>query len=179
MTKDAAYWIQKLELQPHSEGGFYRQTYRADLLLPKDALPNFKGPRPAATAIYFLLEEKNFSAFHRLQSDELWHFYLGASLIVHVIDSDGSYSRIHLGSDSEATEVLQAVVKAGCWFASEVKVEGKGRPGNSFALVGCTVSPGFDFDDFEMANYEQLAQRHPQHSEIIGKLTRRTTIDHP
>lgn len=95
MIRDADYWIQKLELQPHPEGGFYRRTYRADLLLSKEALPpNFKGPRPVATAIYFLLAGENFSAFHRLQSDELWHFYLGGSLIVHVIEPNGSYSRI-------------------------------------------------------------------------------------
>jgi hypothetical protein len=170
MIKDAAYWIEKLALEPHPEGGFYRQTYRADLLLSKEALPsNFKGPRHAATAIYFLLDGENFSAFHRLRSDELWHFYLGASLIVHVIDPEGSYSRIHLGTDSEATEVLQAVVKAGCWFASEVG----GKDGKAFGLVGCTVAPGFDFEDFELANYEQLVQHYPQHREIIAKLTRR------
>lgn len=168
MTKDAAYWVQKLELQPHPEGGFYRQTYRADLLLSKEALPpNFRGPRPASTAIYFLLAGKNFSAFHRLQSDELWHFYLGASLIVHVIEPNGSYSKIHLGNDPEAAEVLQAVVKAGCWFASEVK------DGKSFALVGCTVAPGFDFEDFELAQREQLVQNYSQHSKIITKLTLR------
>ena len=167
MTKDATYWIQKLDLQPHPEGGFYRQTYRADLLLSKEALPpNFKGRRPAATAIYFLLAGENFSAFHRLKSDELWHFYLGASLIVHVIDPNGSYSRIRLGSDPEAAEVLQAVVKAGCWFASEVK------DGKSFALVGCTVSPGFDFEDFELANGQELVGRYPEHREVIHRLTR-------
>jgi predicted cupin superfamily sugar epimerase len=171
MTKDAAYWIQKLELQPHPEGGFYRQTYRADLLLSKEALPNFIGPRPASTAIYFLLDERNFSAFHRLRSDELWHFYLGTSLVVHVIDGDGIYSRIHLGSDPEAGEVLQSVVKAGCWFASEVK-DGTSFAGTSFGLVGCTVAPGFDFEDFELANRQELVQSYPQYREVINRLTR-------
>jgi predicted cupin superfamily sugar epimerase len=167
MIRDAAYWIQKLELQPHPEGGFYRQTYRADLLLSQETLPpNFKGSRPAATAIYFLLAGENFSAFHRLQSDELWHFYLGGSLVVHVIGPTGSYSRIHLGNDPEATEVLQGVVKAGCWFASEVK------DGKSFALVGCTVAPGFDFEDFELANGQELLQRYPEHRDVIHRLTR-------
>jgi uncharacterized protein len=167
MTKDAAYWIQKLELQPHPEGGFYRQTYRADLFLSKDALPGFKGPRPAATAIYFLLDNKNFSAFHRLQSDELWHFYLGASLVVHVIEANGVYFKIQLGSDPEGGEVLQAVVKAGCWFASEV------RDGESFALVGCTVAPGFDFEDFELANRQELVRSYPEYREVIHRLTRK------
>jgi predicted cupin superfamily sugar epimerase len=165
--KDAAYWIQKLSLEPHPEGGYYRQTYRSDLSLARESLPpQFTGPRPTATAIYFLLEGENFSAFHRLRSDELWHFYLGGPLVVHVIEPAGRYSKIKVGSDPEAGEVLQAVVKAGCWFASQV------REGKSFALVGCSVSPGFDFDDFELAMREELANRYPQHRELIARLTR-------
>src|SRR5690242_10575513 len=98
MTKDAAYWIEKLHLDPHPEGGYFRQTYKAGLQLPKAALPVvFTGARPASTAIYFLLEKDNFSAFHRLRSDELWHFYVGAPLTVHVIDTEGMYSTILLG----------------------------------------------------------------------------------
>lgn len=167
MIKDAAYWIQKLELKPHPEGGYYRQTYKASLVLPKESLPpNFTGSRAAATAIYFLLEAENFSAFHRLRSDELWHFYLGGALLVHVTEADGRYFKIQLGSDPEAGEAFQAVVKAGCWFASEVK------DGKSFALVGCTVAPGFDFEDFELAQREQLVRSYPQHCELIHKLTR-------
>src|SRR5271167_1841601 len=137
-TKNAEYWIEKLGLEPHPEGGYYRRTYQADLVVAKEALPaGFTGARAAATAIYFLLEGENFSAFHRLRSDELWHFYAGASLAVHVIDGDGRSSEIRLGSDVEAGEVFQAVVKAGRWFASEV------RDRKSWALVGCTVAPGF------------------------------------
>src|ERR1700691_2444084 len=167
MIKDAAYWIEKLALEPHPEGGFYRQTYRADLLLSKEALPlTFKGPRRAATAIYFLLDGENFSAFHRLQSDELWHFYLGAPLRVHVIEADGRYSQVRLGSDPEAGEALQAVVRAGCWFASQIK------DGESFALVGCTVAPGVDFEDFELAKRDRLIEVYPQHRDVISKLTR-------
>jgi predicted cupin superfamily sugar epimerase len=167
MPKDAKYWIQKLELKPHPEGGFYRQTYKADLVLPRQALPpQFTGPRAASTAIYFLSEGENFSAFHRLRSDELWHFYAGAPLLVHVIGESGNYSTILLGSDPEAGEVLQEVVKAGCWFASHV------ADWKSFALVGCTVAPGFDFEDFELAEREQLVQRYPQHRDVIKKLTR-------
>jgi uncharacterized protein len=167
LEKDAAYWIDKLKLEPHPEGGFYRQTYRAALILPKDALPpQFTGPRAVSTAIYFLLDGENFSAFHRLRSDELWHFYLGASLVVHVIEANGAYSEIHLGNNPEAGEVLQAVVKAGYWFASRV------RDGKSFALVGCTVSPGFDFEDLELAKRAELVKAHPQHRKIIEQLTR-------
>jgi predicted cupin superfamily sugar epimerase len=166
MTKDASYWIHKLNLEPHPEGGFYRQTYRADQVLPREALPQFPGPRAASTAIYFLLEEKSFSAFHRLRSDELWHFYVGAPVVVHVIAESREYSKILLGNDPDAGEELQAVVKAGCWFASHV------RDRKSFALVGCTVAPGFDFEDFELAKREELARHYPQHRQVIEKLTR-------
>ncbi|MFY9644377.1 MAG: cupin domain-containing protein [Terriglobales bacterium] len=176
MIKDAAYWIHKLELQPHPEGGYYRQTYKADLVLPQASLPaNFTGPRPAATAIDFLLERGNFSAFHRLRSDELWHFYLGDALLVHVIEPDGRYSKIELGSDFESGQTLQAVVKAGCWFASEVASQtlvAARHNSDPFALVACTVSPGFDFEDFELAERAQLAMSYPQHRELIGRLTR-------
>jgi predicted cupin superfamily sugar epimerase len=167
MTKDAEYWIEKLRLEAHPEGGYYRQTYKSDLILAKESLPGkFTGARAASTAIYFLLEGQNFSAFHRLRSDEVWHFYVESSLAVHVIDEEGRYSEILLGSDAEAGEVLQAVVKAGCWFASRV------RDGKSFALVGCTVAPGFDFEDFEMGKREELVRVYPQHRGVIERLTR-------
>jgi hypothetical protein len=168
VTKKAAYWVQKLGLEPHPEGGYFRQTYRADLVLLKESLPpEFTGARAVSTAIYFLLEGKSFSAFHRLRSDELWHFYTGSTLTVHVIDKNGLHSRIQMGRDAEAGEVFQAVVKAGCWFAAQTRDE------NQFALVGCTVSPGFDFADFEIAKRDELVQPYPQHREIIEKLTRK------
>jgi predicted cupin superfamily sugar epimerase len=167
MTKGAAYWITKLELKAHPEGGYYRQTYKADLVLAKQSLPpEFRGARSVSTAIYFLLAEQDFSAFHRLRSDEVWHFYVGVRLVVHVIDEEGRYSEILLGSDPERGEVPQAVVKAGSWFASRV------RDGKSFALVGCTVAPGFDFEDFELARREELAQLYPRYRQLIEELTR-------
>jgi len=163
---DAEYWIKKLQLQPHPEGGYFRQTYRSPLRLAGEALPGFPGARAASTAIYFLLEGKNFSAFHRLRSDEMWHFYAGSPLLVHVIEASGMYSAIALGSDAEAGQTLQAVVPAGCWFASHV------ADWKSWVLVGCTVSPGFDFEDFEMAKRAELAGMYPQHQELIEQLTR-------
>lgn len=167
IIKDATYWIRKLDLKPHPEGGYYRQTYLADLVLPEGCLPpDFTGPRPASTAIYFLLDGENFSAFHRLRSDELWHFYVGEALLVHVITAEGGYFKIQLGNDPEAGDVLQGVVKAGCWFASELKER------KAFALVGCTVAPGFDFEDFELAKREGLARSYPQHRELIDNFTR-------
>ncbi len=167
MIKDARYWIEKLGLEAHPEGGYYRQTYKADLILAKESLPpEFAGERVASTAIYFLLEGEKFSAFHRLRSDEVWHFYVGATVVVHVIEKDGRYAEILLGSDPEQGEVLQAVVKAGCWFGSQV------RDGRGFALVGCTVAPGFEFEDFEMAKRKELVAKYPQHREAIETLTR-------
>lgn len=163
---NAAYWIEKLKLEPHPEGGYFRQTYKSDLLIAREALPGFSGARSASTAIYFLLEGKNFSAFHRLRSDEMWHFYAGSPLAVHVIDPAGSYSLILLGSDPEVGQTFQAVVRAGCWFASHV------ADWKSWALTGCTVAPGFEFADFEMAKREELQAKYPKQRELIRILTR-------
>jgi hypothetical protein len=164
---EAQYWIDRLGLVTHPEGGWYRQTYRAELEIPHAALPaSFSGSRAAATAIYFLLDGGNFSAFHRLRSDEMWHFYAGGALVVHVIDADGSHSELLLGGDPDRGEEFQAVVEAGCWFASEV------RDPRAFSLVGCTVSPGFDFADFELATRTELLRLHPQHKNLIERLTR-------
>ena len=165
--RDARYWIDKLQLEPHPEGGYFRQTYRSEVVIPREALPaGFSGARAVSTAIYFLLEGKNFSAFHRLRSDEVWHFYAGDPLVVHVVEPGGNYSRILLGCDLEAGQVLQAVVRAGCWFGSHV------ADWKSFAVVGCTVAPGFDFEDFEMGEREELAALFPHNRELIERLTR-------
>ena len=167
MLKDAQYWIQELKLTPHPEGGYFRQTYRADLVIGKDALPSpFTGPRAVSTAIYFLLDGENFSAFHRIRSDELWHFYAGSSIAIYIIDQLGAGSRILLGSNPDAGEVFQSAVKAGCWFASWV------QDPKAFALVGCTVAPGFDFEDFEVAKRPELTRLFPQHAKLIEQLTR-------
>jgi predicted cupin superfamily sugar epimerase len=162
---NAQYWIDRLELSPHPEGGYYRATYKADLTIAHGALPStFGGNRAASTAIYFLLEGKDFSAFHRIAADEVWHFYAGNSLVVYVIDSEGNASELHLGS--AAGEGFQAVVKAGCWFASRLK-----EPAG-FALVGCTVAPGFEFEDFELATRSELVRVYPAHRKLIEELTR-------
>jgi predicted cupin superfamily sugar epimerase len=167
MPKSARYWIDKLNLTAHPEGGYYRESYRSELSIAREALPpQFTGARLVSTAIYFLLEGENFSAFHRLRSDELWHFYAGSPITVHVIEPDGAYTVITLGSDPEAGEVLQAVVKAGRWFASHV------RDPRSFALAACTVAPGFDFADFELGKRAELVRCYPQHRTLIESLTR-------
>jgi predicted cupin superfamily sugar epimerase len=163
----AEQWIERLKLQPHPEGGWYRQTYSASLMLPQSALPGYGGDRAASTAIYFLLAGDQFSALHRLRSDEVWHFYAGSGLIVHAIEPGGRYTQLLLGVDSEAGEQFQAVVPGGCWFGSSLR-----RP-DSFALVGCTVAPAFDFAEFQMAKRDELAAAYPEHRAMINELTRR------
>lgn len=158
--------ITRLELVPHPEGGWFRETYRSRETLPAQALPErFTGSRAFSTAIYFLLESGDMSALHRIKSDEVWHFYAGSALLIHCIFPDGGYQALRLGADLAAGELFQAVVPAGCWFGAELAEEG-------FALVGCTVSPGFDFADFEMADVEQLCGRYPQHTELIMRMTK-------
>ena len=165
---DAGYWVKRLRLEPHPEGGYFRQTYRSELRIAREALPpGFGGDRAASTAIYFLLEGKNFSAFHRLRSDEMWHFYIGAPVSVHVIEPAGKYSTITLGNDPEAGQVFQALVPAGCWFASHV------ADWELFALVGCTVAPGFDFADFELGQRDSLRVSYPECGDLIQRLTRK------
>lgn len=163
---EAEHWIDRLNLQPHPEGGFFRETYRAALTLPQSALPEHTGARAASTAIYFLLAGDQFSAFHRIRSDELWHFYAGSCLVVHVIQPGGDYQQLLLGSNANQGEQFQAVVPAGRWFGSSL------RQPDTYALVGCTVAPGFDFADFEMAKREALGAQFPQHRNIIARLTR-------
>jgi predicted cupin superfamily sugar epimerase len=162
LDKNAQYWIEQLGLSPHPEGGYYRVTYKSDLTIARSALPNrYQGDRSASTAIYFLLAGNDFSAFHRIASDEVWHFYAGSTLVVYVIDAEGNRSELQLGD-----RAFQGVVKAGCWFASRLK-----EP-SGFALVGCTVAPGFEFADFELAARSELIRTYPSHRNLIEELTR-------
>ncbi len=159
--------IARLNLLRHPEGGWFRETYRAAELAPGPALPErFGGSRAFSTAIYFLLEKGDISALHRIKSDEIWHFYAGTPVLVHVISQDGSYRALKLGPDPESGDSFQIVVPAGSWFGAEV-TEG------DYSLVGCTVAPGFDFADFELADGRLLAEIYPMHSEIIRRLARR------
>ncbi|MBY0479030.1 MAG: cupin domain-containing protein [Chitinophagaceae bacterium] len=158
-------YITQFHLQPHPEGGYYCRTYASDESINAAALPvRFNGNRLLSTAIYFLLEGKQFSAFHRIKSDELWHFYTGAGLHIYVIHPDGNAEILKLGNDIENGYRFQQLVKAGCWFASMPVDE------NSFSFVGCTVAPGFDFEDFELADKATLLQQYPQHEQWINQL---------
>lgn len=163
MSQSKEYFIEKLGLVPHPEGGYYKETYRSNQLLKPEGFP---GARNTSTGIYFMLTKNNFSAFHRIKSDEMWHFYSGDALDVYVIHSNGELEVLKIGLDLDNGEMPQAVVPAGCWFASRVSNEGQ------FSLVGCTVAPGFDFDDFEMADRQSLGNDFPQHQSIIKELTR-------
>ncbi len=159
--------VEKFGLLPHPEGGFYKETYRSAEQIEAVALPErFTGNRQYSTAIYFLLEQGNFSAFHRIQSDECWHFYAGQSLHVHVIHPNGQYELIGMGNHIQSGETFQAVVPAGSWFASET------APGGQFSFVGCTVAPGFDFADFELAKAAELSVLFPEYAGLISRLCR-------
>jgi predicted cupin superfamily sugar epimerase len=159
--------VSSLGLLPHPEGGFYRETYRSPEVLAAAALPaRFRGDRAMSTAIYFLVPHGAFSALHRIQSDEVWHFYRGAALEIVCIDPDGTRRDIRLGPDLDAGDVPQAVVAAGTWFGSRPVGAGE------YALVGCTVAPGFDFADFELAVRAELTARFPAHAGVIAALTR-------
>lgn len=159
--------VHRLGLARHPEGGWFRECYRSPDAAPATGLPErFAGPRSFCTSIYFLLERGDFSCLHRIKSDELWHFYAGTSLTVHILTPEGVHSKLLLGADLSHGETFQGVAPAGCWFGAELSGEGE------YALVGCTVSPGFDFADFEMAQREDLLREFPIHAELITRLTR-------
>ena len=163
----AQEWIDRLQLRPHPEGGYFRESYRSRETIAQAHLPpRFTGDRAFSTAIYFLLAGDDFSALHRIRSDELWHFYDGGSLTITVITPDGELRTIHLGTDARAGQVPQAVVPAGCLFGSHVTDR------HSYALVGCTVAPGFDFADFELPSRQELSALYPRHAKVIERLTR-------
>jgi predicted cupin superfamily sugar epimerase len=162
--RTAEEWANALDLLPHPEGGWYRETWRAKETIPHGALPSgFKGDRSAGTSIYFLLRGGMPSRFHRIASDEIWHWYQGAPLAVHVLGDDGICHELNLGPDPSAGQSFQEVVPAGAWFGAESRGE--------WTLCGCTVSPGFDFADFELGGREALLARFPTHRELVERLT--------
>jgi predicted cupin superfamily sugar epimerase len=159
--------IRKLELKPHPEGGYFRETYRSSgVIHPNSSGTGYNGERNFSTCIYFLLTAESFSALHRIPQDEIWHFYDGSPICLHLITPDGDYSKTAIGRDIENGEVPQFVVPGGAWFGATV------INNNDFSLVGCTVAPGFDFRDFEMGIREVLVCQFPEHYKIINLLTR-------
>jgi len=159
--------VKELDLLPHPEGGYYKETYRSEGKISTSCLSSdFKGDRNMATAIYFLIEKGNFSALHKIKSDETWHFYYGDALEVIEINDQGELTITKIGAHLQKGETFQYTVKANTWFGSRVSGNG------NFSLVGCTVYPGFDFNDFELANRQELIKQFPQHPQLISELTR-------
>jgi predicted cupin superfamily sugar epimerase len=152
--------IRILQLQPHPEGGYYKETYRS-----RESVDTANGSRNVSTAIYYLLQDEDRSNFHRIKSDELWFFHFGTALEFLYI-KERKLETVTLGSDVAHGEALQAVIPAGTWFAARVKNK------KGFALVSCTVAPGFDFTDFELANREELTGEYPQLREVIEEYTK-------
>lgn len=147
--------IEALDLSPHPEGGYYRETYRSKqkIILPDGS------ERMAGTGIYFLLTEGELSDWHRVRSDELWHFYHGDSLALEIISHRGEFRQLRLGNDFSDGVALQQLVPQNCWQ----RAYSTGR----YSLVGCTVSPGFEFEDFEMIKASELAQQFPDIADSI------------
>lgn len=159
--------IKKLDLKPHPEGGYFKETYRSSGSINLESLDRaYSGDRNYSTCIYFLLTSENNSAFHRIKQDEIWHFYDGSPIKLHTISEDGKHNSYIIGRDILNGELPQLVVKGGDWFAAEVMNE------DDFSLVGCTVSPGFSFEDFELPSRNELLQKFPEHKELITKFTK-------
>ncbi|MGI2066212.1 cupin domain-containing protein [Shewanella sp. MF08487] len=153
-------FIEHLALEPHVEGGYYRSSYRSET--------SFDSTRALWSSIYFLLRTGEVSHFHRLTADEMWYFQAGQSLTIYMIDPEGVLTTAQLGLDLAAGERPQFLVPKGCIFGSALNHAG-------FSLVGCMVSPGFTFDDFELFSQESLLAQYPQHSDIIQRLSRKQT----
>ena len=159
---NALYLIHKLGLREHPEGGYFTETYRSDRVVK--SMGQF-GPRSLCSSIYYLLSGHQFSSFHSLESDEIWHFYLGNSLTMHIIEVGGKSTEVILGASLEKGEAFQGVVKSNSWFAASV------NDCSSFSLVGCTVSPGHDIRDWRLGDRDALTKLYPQHKEMIQKYT--------
>ena len=166
MTADEIKRLLKLEPHP-CEGGWFVQTWRAEETIARNALPErYPAARAAGTCIYYLLEPWAFSEMHRLASDEIFHFYLGDPVEMLQLAPDGSARTVFLGPDLAAGQHPQLVVAKHVWQGSRL------APGGRLALLGCTVSPGFDYADYEAGRAEPLTRAYPEYAELIRQLTR-------
>jgi uncharacterized protein len=159
LNRDAVKLIKRLRLRKHPEGGYFKQTYIADTIVK---VVGYDTPRYISTAIYYMLVGNQFSAFHRIKSDELWHHYTGGSLTLYAIDNE-KLSKIKMGKDWG--EAAQVAIKANTWFAASLNDK------KSYCLLGCTVSPGFDYLDWELGKRNELIKMYPQHRAIIERYT--------
>ncbi len=166
MNRQIEEIIQKLDLKPHPEGGYFKETYRSPGEIELGNLPDkYSGNRNYSTCIYFLLISGNFSAFHKINQDEIWHFYDGSPVELHTISQHGEHQAYIIGRDFDQGQTPQLAVPGNHYFASKVT-----EP-NNFSLVGCTVAPGFDFDDFVLARRGDLLQKFPQHQQLVIDFT--------
>ena len=164
---DPQQLIAELGLEPHPEGGYYAETYRATESIPGAALPpTYGGDRSCSTAIYYLLTAGDVSAMHRITSDEIFHFYCGDPVRMLQLHPDGRGEEIAIGSRVERGERPQVVVPGGSWQGLSL------AEGVRFALLGCTVAPGFDFADFAIADTEELAAAYPDWADRVRELSR-------
>ncbi len=163
--RSADYWVQKLGLQPHPEGGFYKEIYRSTEGVAAGNLPErYLGARSFATSIYYLLQGNDFSAFHRIKSDEIWSYIDGGSANIYSLTPEGELKEETLGTGEGATP--QIIVPKQTWFAADLVSK------KSYILVSCFVAPGFDFTDFELADRAKMQQLFPLHTDIIRNLTK-------
>ena len=168
MDEEIQKIIEELALIPHPvEGGFFRETYRSDGFIPEAALPGvYPGRRNCSTAIYYLLTAETFSEMHRLPGDEVFHFYRGDPVEMLQLHSGGAAERITLGGDILAGEKVQLVVPGGVWQGCRL------QPGGRFALLGCTVAPGFDYADYTRGDRDELIRDFPDEEDMIRQLTK-------
>lgn len=159
--KDKSIWIDHYKMAGHEEGGFFYQVLKSDQTIQLEG----QKPRALYTSIYFLLTSNNPSRFHRLTADEVWYYHYGSPLTVHMITPEGDYKQVTLGIDVENGQVLQAVVPKNTIFGSSVEAD------DSYALVSCMVSPGFEYDDFELFKRSDLLKQYPDYADIIYRLT--------
>ena len=164
MNNQAKYYIDKLKLIPHPEGGYYKEIYRSGEYISMEGLPKrYKSKRVFSTSIYFLLEGRQVSKFHKLKSDEVWHFYDGSSVVIYLLNNN--IEKIIIGKNIAQGNAFQCTIKKNNWFAAEIIEK------DSFALLGCSVAPGFDFDDFELADKKYLLKKYSRYEDIINRLT--------
>lgn len=159
--------VRVLDLSPHPEGGWFRETYRSGTPIPAGNLPEaYGGTRSAGTAILYLLTDDAFSSMHRLRGEEMFHFYLGDPVEMFQLKADGTGEVVVLGHDIEAGMRPQVVVPGGVWQGARV------RSGGKYALLGTTMFPGFDYADFELGERAALVEQYPEFAERITSLTR-------
>jgi predicted cupin superfamily sugar epimerase len=160
-TQSASYWIKHLALQPHPEGGYYKEIFRSVQRVLRQGNDSVN---QACTSIYYLLEGTDYSGFHRLLSDEIWYFHKGVPLSLHLIDENGQHQAVELSDDVSGN--LSIAIPGGIWFAAEIPSK------NGFTLASCAVAPGFDFGEFEMAKKTEITKTYPRHTTLFDRLCR-------